>query len=259
MSTPAQKWLESAGLSEPQACDQSAEAWARFVGIEPDEPNEIIVFAERGDKAMPVTIAYPRGPVMFARLVNGRGEDRLSMGTFTMVNRIDEAIADRYVPDKWAPTVGGHAKDEDIVSLRCLYVDVDAVRKKGISSTDAQLAEAFSVAEHVYQALAENFGAEAIGRGMSGNGFALFVALEPTRPTRETTTFAKDLLERLARGLSTEAAKIDTTTYNPGRLCPAFGTWKRKGFDARGRRPHRRSWFLAPSDVRRVALDAVKP
>ena len=65
-----------------------------------------------------------------------------------------------------------------------------------------------------------------------------------------------DFLKLLNRKFGTDTVKLDCSCFNPARLMPMPGTWKRKGRNA-PERPHRLTTFTCAPDVRRVALQAL--
>ena len=97
-----------------------------------------------------------------------------------------------------------------------------------------------------------------MGRGDSGNGLSVFVALEPAVPTKDSTERIAKFLRALNARFGTDRVKIDSTVGNPARLVPAFGTMKRKGQNTAAR-PWRQTYFACRAQVRRVPLEALVP
>lgn len=136
-------------------------------------------------------------------------------------------------------------KDEDITIVRWLYVDLDARRPDGISSTAEELATARWTLERIlteHPALA----ACAIW-GCSGNGYWILVRLPDLPNTLETYELIRTALAHLgdlyglkARGDDTD---IDPKTCNASRVMCLPGTLKCKGEN----RPDR-PWRLVTLD-----------
>ena len=141
-------------------------------------------------------------------------------GAYQLVNGpVDPALGARYEPGKWHAAWNGRATDRDIGNLRALFLDIDSVRPKGISSTDNQLEEARKVAWEVRAWLNEHIGdRSSTGLGCSGNGFFLLVALEPIAPTKETTARISQFLGLLQKKFGSDSTKIDASVANPARL-----------------------------------------
>jgi hypothetical protein len=133
------------------------------------------------------------------------------------------------------------ASDNDVVYLRWWYIDFDAKRLKGISSTDAELAEAVARRD---QFLADHpdLAAAAIW-GRSGNGAWVLVRL----PDYPNVDASRGLVVRataiLSKRYTDTKVEIDTSTTNPGRVGPMVGTVKCKGAN----RPER-PWRLVTID-----------
>lgn len=131
------------------------------------------------------------------------------------------------------------ATDRDVPARRWAVIDVDPVRPAGISSTDAEKAEALRVVEGVR--------ADLLGRGFpapmladSGNGYHLWLRVDlPADDGGRVERFLKGL----ARRHDTPAARIDTSMFNPARIVKLPGTFARKG-DSLADRPHRMARVL---------------
>lgn len=221
-----------------------------FLGIGCDEPIELTAFVEGR-----IRIAHARNVEEHVRLL--REGDKLPgcNGIYQLVNGpMDPTLLYRYEPGKWHRAWNGRAADPHIGTIRAVFLDVDPVRVKGISSTDEQLNEARDTAKVIQSWLLDVLDAPAVGFGCSGNGFFLLVALEPVTPSAETTQRLSKLLGLLNRKFGNDRIKIDTSVVNPARLMPAPGTWKRKGRNT-PERPHRQTTFECPGAVQRVPLE----
>jgi hypothetical protein len=254
-------------LSEPYAplrlvqgargeIELGATMFRRFLDVEQGEPVELVALPQqRGG----LRVAYPRTLEETVRLM--REGERLpgASGVYIVPNKIDPIIAERYPAGQWSVTTKerGRAKAENVTARRALYVDLDAVRPdKAWSATDEEKRPCYDVADRVQEFLERAVGdLSPIGRGDSGNGLAIFVALQPTPVTEATTGRLSRLLEHLARKFNTKHVDIDVKVFDPPRLCPAFGSLKTKRSNAE--RPNRRTYFSCRGWVRRVPLEAL--
>lgn len=133
-------------------------------------------------------------------------------------------------------------KDDDIVALRWLYVDVDSVRPDGISATDDEMAAAVDRRDAILSDHPEILDVSIWGR--SGNGAWLLVRLPDYPNDAEHRELVARYIGRMKDRYTDDRAKIDATTKNPARLMPLVGTLKCKGvelasIDGRPARPHR--------------------
>ena len=139
----------------------------------------------------------------------------------------------RSVANKLEVDGRGALKDADIERIVRIPFDFDPVRPNGTNSTDAELAAAEQLSQHVANALRSCSWPEP-ARGMSGNGHHLIyrVSVAANDDTRST-------LRRLYRGLAVkylnEAARFDTTVSNPARIFRLYGTVNRKADPVAGR------------------------
>jgi len=224
----------------------------RFLGMANSEPTELTFFVEGR-----IWIAQVTNAAEHVRALRQAEQMRGFNGAYQLVNGplVPELFA-RYEPNRVVRAWNGRANDTNIQSVRALFLDCDPVRIKGISATDAEKAAALEVTDRVVALLATKVPAEAIGRGDSGNGYFVLVALEPVEPSVALTTRISALLNALQRKFGTPTVKIDCAVANPARLMPAAGTWKRKGWDA-PERPHRRTCFTCADVVERVAVEVL--
>jgi hypothetical protein len=227
----------------------------RFLGVEPGEVMELVVLPP-GLK-QPLHVAYATTHTDAVRLMRESAGIPRGTGCYIVPAKIKPAIAARYEVNRWHRADAGRAADTEIELQRCIYIDCDAERPRGITSTDDEKAHAYDLSVQVEQFLTRRLGSDhALGRGDSGNGYAIFIAVEPFEPTREKSERIELLLKVLAAKFNTPGAKIDTSVFNPGRLVPAFGTLKTKGANTR-ERPHRPTFFICRPDVQRIPLSVL--
>lgn len=187
-------------------------------------------------------------------------------GVYAIFNRIAAAVAGRYQGNTWnLMQKGASTSDAEILARRLAYIDLDAVRLRGISALNDHVARTFERAELLATILRRHAPAECLGAGHSGNGAGLFVALADLPCDDDSDRLIRGLLvackllvgdpeaDDKVRGEELRAVGIDTSVSDRKRLCPLFGTMKRKGADSTDR-PHRRTAFLGPETPRRLDL-----
>lgn len=148
--------------------------------------------------------------------------------------------------------------DEDITNWDFLPIDIDPQRPTGISSTDAELNEAYRVAVTVADYLAScGFSRPLIA--CSGNGWHLLYKIDLPR-SNENDGIIKSILDALAEKFNTRPQYdedgneipqikigVDTSNNNPSRIFKLYGTMARKG-DSSPQRPHRLSYIHEEPD-----------
>jgi hypothetical protein len=224
-----------------------------FLGIGEAEPIELAFFAEGR-----ILVAHATDLENHVRLLREARRRADFNGAYMLVNGpMDPALLARYEPNRIHRAWNGRASDRDIAARRAIFLDVDPVRPKGISSTDAQLHEACAVADKVERFIGEALGEDnAIGRGCSGNGYFLLVAIEPRPSVPADVARIAAFLRSLNALFGTPNVKIDQAVANIARLMPAPGTWKRKGTNT-PERPHRETSFCCRGRVARVPLESL--
>jgi len=137
----------------------------------------------------------------------------------------------------------------DVIRRRWLFVDIDALRPSGISSTDNELAGAMALSDTLLGAMSAEGWPEPL-RGMSGNGAYLFWRIDLDNDD-DAESLIKRVLIAMAKRFNTDSAEVDLTPFDANRICKVLGTLARKGdalvgVDGEPDRPHRRSWFIDP-------------
>jgi hypothetical protein len=241
-----------------QTSDISALYFCRFLGLKRGDPVELVALYP--GKAWP-RVAYATSKEEMLRLMREGDETPGVHGVYIVANQITPAISARYELNGWHKGENGRANDSEIQARRVLYIDIDSDRPRGISATDTEKRPCYEVADQVEAFLREALGDPmgfSLGRGDSGNGLSVFVALEPSVPSKDSTDRIAKFLRALNAKFGTDRVKIDSTVGNPARLVPAFGTIKRKGANT-PERPHRPTYFTCRAEVRRVPLEALIP
>src|SRR5262249_33703167 len=138
----------------------------RFLGIEPGEVIELCVLPP-SPKLVP-HVAYATTHAHAVRLMRESSSIPRGTGCYVVPNKIKPAIAARYPANQWVRADAGRAADHEIDHVRIIYVDGDAERPKGISSTAAEKASAYDLLRQVEEFFAEELGGDrALGRGDS--------------------------------------------------------------------------------------------
>lgn len=131
--------------------------------------------------------------------------------------------------------------DLDVERYRWLFVDFDPERPTSISATDEEVEKARKLCQKVLAYLRDNGWPDPVS-AFSGNGYHLFYRINVNNDAE-----GKALVERCLKALSllfsTEEVKVDTTNYNPSRICKLHGTLAQKGANVPSR-PHRMSGII---------------
>lgn len=163
---------------------------------------------------------------------------------YITLNEINPACYSREQHDKFLQT-SQTTSDSEITRYQWLFVDLDPIRPTGISSTNEELKHAEDLLDPVQKYLA-GWGFSNPIVAASGNGYHLLY-----RINIENTVHNKDVIDRCLKALSNEFdndhVKIDTTNFNPARICKLHGTLAQKGADTKDR-PHRMSRIISVSD-----------
>jgi hypothetical protein len=146
-----------------------------------------------------------------------------------------------------------HANKSTVLRRDWLIVDIDPVRLKGVSASDAEKQSASLVASRVVSDLS--------GRGWpapilidSGNGYHLYYRIDLPNDALAQST-AKKALVTLAERHDMPEAVIDRSVHDAPRIAKIPGTYARKGPDTADR-PHRLCRLLSvPSAVEPVPWD----
>jgi len=187
--------------------------------------------------------------VAVERCQDAEENDASGIGIFMLLNQIHPGLAARNVLGAWHVMFKGAAGDRDIESRRALMVDIDAKRPSGISATDAERDRALAATRGCYLLLRRiGIPRASLGLGFSGNGGQVYLRLNDLPPDKTVDDLVREITLCLAVLVSAPGIAVDTSVCDRKRLCPAFGTMKRKGVDD-AERPHRRTWFVGSRDA----------
>ncbi len=167
---------------------------------------------------------------------------------YVTLNQCDPALLARGV-NRLAAKAKATTTDANIIRRRWLFIDIDTKRPAGVSSTDAELADAVAVSDAIESAMQADKWPEPL-RGMSGNGRYLLWRIDLPNDD-ESKELIKSVLRWMATRFDNDGAEVDCSTFNAARIMKVLGTVARKGDELLGvdgvdDRPHRRSWFIEP-------------
>lgn len=166
---------------------------------------------------------------------------------FTL-NKINEACASRTQSNHIIPNPKTTTSDNDIILREWVLIDLDPKRPADTNATDEEKVKAQSVVNRIYGFL-QNAGFSNPIVADSSNGYhLLYKVMMNNNP--EKNELVKKFLNTLAIMFSTEEVEVDTSVFNPSRICKLYGTTSRKGSNTK-ERPQRESKILRiPKEVK---------
>jgi hypothetical protein len=182
-----------------------------------------------------------------ARYAGALDSDPGVHGTYVTLNRVNPSLLSRRANRirMRLSRSDSTTSDAEIIRRRWFPVDIDPVRPSGVSSSDAEHAAAFAMAERVCAWLCSIGFPEPV-RADSGNGAHLLYRIDlPNDPA--SLALVKRGLAVLDAQFSDETATVDIANANAGRIWKLYGTIARKG-DNTQERPHRRSRIISVPD-----------
>jgi hypothetical protein len=121
--------------------------------------------------------------------------------------------------------LGSATKDNDVSRLRTLLIDLDPVRESGQASTIEELKNAEQVMLNIANFLKnKNI---TFKMCMSGNGYHILITLPSYEISKKNDI--KEFLKLLKDLFETSAVIVDSSVFNPGRICKVYGTLSTKG------------------------------
>ena len=175
---------------------------------------------------------------------------------YITLNKINSACYSRQQKDIFVKNCKITTSDNDIDKYEWLLLDFDPKRPSGISSSQDQLEYAHQSALKVYAYLKEYGFPEPIV-SLSGNGYHLLYRVELAK-TPDNIKLIENTLKSLDMLFSNEYVDVDTTVYNPARICKLYGTVAAKGVSTQ-ERPHRLAYILKePSELSPIPQDLLQ-
>lgn len=160
---------------------------------------------------------------------------------YITLNAIKDECYSRQQRDQFIKNAKPTTTDSDIYCYDWLMVDIDPQRAAGTSSSNEQIEIAKAKGNEVYAFLKKNGFEEPIV-AFSGNGVHLLYRIG-LKVNEENKKLVKDCLSVLDLFFSDDIVKVDTTNFNPARVCKLYGTMAQKGSNTEDR-PHRMSGII---------------
>lgn len=182
--------------------------------------------------------------------------DLKGANVYFSVNSVNEACYDRQQRDKLIQYSKATTSDNDICAYDYIMIDLDPRRPTDTSATNEQVQMAKDLGNKIYQFL-RGIGFEQPVFGYSGNGVHLLykVAL---KNCDDNKFLIKRALETLSLLFDTNDVQVDTTTFNPSRICKLYGTLAQKGSNT-AKRPHRMSYVLnGPEQINVTDIEYIR-
>ena len=174
---------------------------------------------------------------------NARTPTARAANIFITLNPIDIACYSRKQHDCFIENAQPTTKDNEITALHWLLIDLDSKRMSGVSSSKEELELAKKKAKTIHDFLSDRGLKEPI-RAMSGNGVHLVYRFDVSNTAENISVFEKTL-KILSEKFSDEEVEVDTTVFNPARICKLWGTIAQKGATT-PERLHRKA-YIEPS------------
>lgn len=173
--------------------------------------------------------------------------DIRSVNIYITLNQVNESCFSRTQCEKFMKGVNT-TNDTEIDGYTYLFIDIDPKRPAGISSSNEEYKAACDKAGKVCNYM-ESIGFEKPIKAISGNGAHLLypIVLENND---ENKKLVEKCLKALALLFDDDVVSIDTSNFNPSRICKLYGTMAQKGANTEDR-PHRMSRiFECPEELR---------
>ena len=228
--------LEGSAVKEPGA-EELARTMQLFV--EPDQVVELRALQVQGYGKPHVEAGYFDSDHLLQMAKAALSITGNAKGVYFTLNPLQPDLLARRCNRIATAVEGELTKDKNVLKRRWLLVDADPVRDPFISATNAEKAAALETIREVRSYLQSKAWPDPI-LADSGNGYHLLFRVD--LPADDQGTIKRILLA-LARRFDNDHVKIDTSVFNPARICKMPGTMARKGDDVPNR-PHRRAQLL---------------
>ena len=179
---------------------------------------------------------------------NSRTPTAKASNIFITLNPINMSCYSRKQHDCFIESANPTTKDNEVTALHWLLIDLDPKRLSGVSSSEEELALAKQKSKVIRDFMFKRGFAEPIC-AMSGNGVHLVYRFDvPNTP--ENVSVFENALKVLSDRFSDEKVEVDTTVFNPARICKLWGTIAQKGATT-PERPHRKAYIepSTPSEI----------
>lgn len=155
-------------------------------------------------------------------------------------NHVNSGLASRKQSGHFLKGVAS-TSDTEIDGYRYFFIDIDPKRPSGISSSDKEYNAACEVARKIYLYL-KSKGFEDPVKAVSGNGAHLLYRISLAN-NMSNIKLVERCLKSLDLLFSDDVVQIDTSNFNPSRVCKLYGTLAQKGLNTE-ERPHRMSRII---------------
>jgi hypothetical protein len=195
---------------------------------------------------------YFNDPALAAKAIEA--VDGRAVGVYVTINPVHDSLLSR-AANRIRELRSGDptTSDGDIVSRRRFLLDIDPIRRAGISSTSEEHEAAIARA----LAIADAIAALPAPRPVivdSGNGAQLIYAID----LASNDGLVRDALRGLAFRFDDDIVRIDTAVFNPSRITKIPGTLTMKGDDT-PERPHRRSSVIEnPEELKDLEAESLR-
>lgn len=166
-----------------------------------------------------------------------RKQDLRGANIYMVLNEINDACYSKKAKDKFMLNEQS-TTDKEIIGRQWILIDLDPVRPSGVSASNDEIVKAKKKAQEIYAYLLKQGFSEPV-IGFSGNGYHLLYKVKLDN-TPEHNERVKRFLMTLDALFSDDDIKIDTSNFNPSRVCKLYGTLAQKGSNT-DERPHRMS------------------
>lgn len=174
---------------------------------------------------------------------------------FTL-NRINEACASRSQANKLMQSPKTSTADNDIISRDWVLIDLDPKRPTDTNATDQEKELAKEVANRIFAFLRDVGFARPIIAD-SSNGYHFLYKVQMKNST-ENNELIKRFLATIDTMFSTEDVDVDTTVFNPSRICKLYGTVSRKGSNSTDRPQRQSKFYRLPKEIKITPVELFK-
>lgn len=174
--------------------------------------------------------------------------DLRNCNVYITINQVNDSLFSRVQSEHFVSGANS-TSDTEIDGYKWLFIDLDPVRPTGISSTDTELHYAFTLAKKVSEYL-KNIGFEDPVKAVSGNGAHLLYRINLMR-NEENSNLIERCLKALSLMFDTDEVGVDTSNFNPSRVCKLYGTMAQKGTNTEDR-PFRMSYIIGDAKEARI-------
>ena len=172
-------------------------------------------------------------------------------GYYFIINRLNPDLLARSA-NKYTKYAKETTSDADILRRLWLPIDLDPIRPAGISSNEEEHNAALQKARDIrVWLISMGWSSNAFILADSGNGSHLTAKIDLPND-EQTRDLVKDCLEALDSKFSDDKVKVDTSTFNAGRIWKIYGTMARKGSNTSDR-PHRMAKILEAPETAELA------